>query len=154
MVLPFETASVSGGQFRSLLITITTILILICMQARFAMKLSLQSEEEGILRLQSEGEIRLSDHLRERSSVEDVLGADCYSRKILLDLRGTSYIDSAGVGWLVRFHKLCQQFGGLLVLHSVPPAIMAILRLLHMEQFLHIVDDERAARGLARGEAP
>jgi anti-anti-sigma factor len=124
------------------------------MQARHAMKLSLQSEEEGILRLQNEGEIRLSDQLRERSSVEDVLGVDCYSRKILLDLRNTSYIDSAGVGWLVKFHKLCQQFGGVLVLHSLPPAIMAILRLLHMERFLYIVDDERAAYSLVKGEAP
>jgi anti-anti-sigma factor len=145
-----DGASVSGGQFRSLLITT----ILISMQARFDMKLSLRSEEEGILRLQNEGEIRLGDQLRERSSVEDVLGADCYSRKILLDLSNTSYLDSAGVGWLVKFHKLCQQFGGVLVLHSLPPAIMAILRLLHMERFLHIVDDERAARALARGEAP
>ena len=108
------------------------------------MKLSLQSEEDGIVRLHSEGEIRLGDQLRERSSVEDILGPDCYGRKILLDLKNTSYIDSAGVGWLVRFHKLCQQFGGVLVLHSLPPAIMAILRLLHMERFLHIVDDERA----------
>ena len=118
------------------------------------MKLSLQSEEDGIVRLQNEGEIRLGDQLRERSSVEEVLGPDCYSRRILLDLRNTSYIDSAGVGWLVKFHKLCQQFGGVLVLHSLPPAIMAILRLLHMERFLHIVDDERAARSLAKGEAP
>ena len=118
------------------------------------MKLSLQSEEDGIVRLHSEGEIRLGDQLRERSSVEDILGPDCYRRKILLDLKNTSYIDSAGVGWLVRFHKLCQQFGGVLVLHSLPPAIMAILRLLHMERFLHIVDDERAARAMAKGEAP
>jgi anti-anti-sigma factor len=118
------------------------------------MKLSLQSEEDGIVRLHSEGEIRLGDSLRERSSVEEILGPDCYARKILLDLRNTSYIDSAGVGWLVKFHKLCQQFGGVLVLHSLPPAIMAILRLLHMERFLHIVDDERAACALAKGEAP
>ena len=118
------------------------------------MKLSLQSEEDGIVRLHSEGEIRLGDSLRERSSVEEILGPDCYARRIVLDLRNTSYIDSAGVGWLVKFHKLCQQFGGVLVLHSLPPAILAILRLLHMERFLHIVDDERAACALAKGGAP
>ena len=39
------------------------------------MKLSLQSEEDGIVRLHSEGEIRLGDQLREHSSVEDIIGA-------------------------------------------------------------------------------
>ncbi len=40
------------------------------------------------------------------------------------------------------------------MLHSLPPAILAILRLLHMERFLRIVDDERAARALAKGDGP
>ncbi len=115
------------------------------------MKLNLQSDEEGIFHLYSEGEIRLSDKLSERSVIEDLLGPDCYSRKILLDLRHTPYIDSAGAGWLFKFHNLCQQSGGILVLHSVPPALMAILRLLHMDRSLHIVEDEAAARALATG---
>lgn len=116
------------------------------------MKLSVQTDEDGIVRLQNDGEIRLGDKLGERNQVEDLLGADCYRRKILLDLKNTSYIDSAGVGWLVRFHKLCQQSGGILVVHSLPPAILAILRLLHMERFLRIVDNESAAETLAKGE--
>jgi anti-anti-sigma factor len=117
------------------------------------MKLSLQTQEDGVVRLRNDGEIRLGDSLRERSSVEDMLGPDCYRRKILLDLKNTSYIDSAGVGWIVKFHKLCQQSGGVLVLHSLPPAILAILRLLHMERFLRIADDEPAAEALAKGVA-
>lgn len=117
------------------------------------MKLSVQAEQDGVVRLRNDGEIRLGDQLRERSSVEEVLGPDCYARKILLDLKNTSYIDSAGVGWIVRFHKLCQQSGGTLVLHSLPPAILAILRLLHMERFLRIAEDERSARVLATGDA-
>ncbi len=117
------------------------------------MKLSVQTEQDGVVRLRNDGEIRLGDQLRERSSVEEVLGPDCYGRNILLDLKNTSYIDSAGVGWIVRFHKLCQQSGGMLVLHSLPPAIMAILRLLHMERFLRIAEDERSAQALARGDA-
>jgi len=117
------------------------------------MKLSVRTNDDGIVHLHNEGEIRLGDQLRERSSVEEILGPDCYGRKILLDLRNTSYIDSAGVGWLVKFHKLCQQSGGVLVLHSLPPPILAILRLLHMERFLRIVDDELSAQTLASGGA-
>lgn len=116
------------------------------------MKLSVRSDENGVVRLVNEGEIRLSDQLRSGAIVEDLLGPDCYARKVLLDLGHTSYIDSAGVGWLVKLHKQCQQAGGLLVLHSLPPGILAILRLLHMERFLNIVDDEQAASAMAKGE--
>jgi anti-anti-sigma factor len=143
-----DDAAVSGLVDCSFRIAI----VLLPLQSRYAMKLSVQTDEDGIVRLRNDGDIRLGDQLGERSSIEDLLGADCYRQKILLDLENTSYIDSAGVGWLVRFHKLCQQSGGVLVLHSLPPAILAILRLLHMERFLRIVDDERAARALAKGE--
>jgi len=115
------------------------------------MKLSVQNEQDGVVRLRNDGEIRLGDQLRERSSVEEILGPDCYGRKILLDMKNTSYIDSAGVGWIVKLHKLCQQSGGMLVLHSLPPAILAILRLLHMERFLRIAEDEHSAQSLAAG---
>ena len=42
----------------------------------------------------------------------------------------------------------------MLVLHSLPPAILAILRLLRMERFLRIAEDERSAQALARGDVP
>ncbi len=52
----------------------------------------------------------------------------------------------------MNFHKHCQEAGGILVLHSVPPSIMAILKLLHMDRYLNIVEDEFTARALALGE--
>ena len=116
------------------------------------MKLSLRSEEAGICRIQTEGEIRFSEQSRDPDQVEVLLGPDCYRRKILLDLQNTPYIDSSGVSWLVNFHKHCQESCGILVLHSVPPSIMAILKLLHMDRYLHIVEDEPAARAVALGD--
>jgi anti-anti-sigma factor len=115
------------------------------------MKLSLRSEEGGICRLQTEGEIRFSEQPRDPRQVEVLLGPGGYGRKILLDLQNTPYIDSSGVSWLVSFHKHCQEAGGILVLHSVPPPIMAILKLLHMDRYLKVVEDEPAARVLALG---
>jgi anti-anti-sigma factor len=116
------------------------------------MKLSVQTDDDGIVRMTNDGEIRLGDRLQEQSPIQSIVGQDCYKQKILLDLKNTSFIDSAGVGWLVKFHKLCQQSGGILVLHSLPPAIVAILRLLHMDRFLRIVEDEHAALALATAE--
>jgi anti-anti-sigma factor len=114
-----------------------------------AMKLSLRPEEAGFCRIQTDGEIRLSEQARDPQVVESLLGPDCYRRMILLDLQNTSYMDSSGVSWLVSFHKHCREAGGILVIHSIPPSIMAILRLLHMDRYLNLVEDESAARVVA-----
>ncbi|MGP0066128.1 MAG: STAS domain-containing protein [Isosphaeraceae bacterium] len=115
------------------------------------MKLSLISEEAGVCRLQTEGEIRLSEQARDPQLLESLLGPDCYGRRILLDLQKTPYIDSSGVSWLVNFHKHCLESGGMLVVHSVPSSIMAILKLLHIDRYLNLVEDEPAARTMALG---
>jgi anti-sigma B factor antagonist len=115
------------------------------------MKLSLCSEDPLLCRLQTEGDIRLSDQPRDAKIIESLLGTECYARKILLDLQRTPYIDSSGVAWLLNFHKHCREAGGVLVLHSVPPAVMAILKLLHVDRHLNLVEDEQAARVMALG---
>jgi anti-anti-sigma factor len=115
------------------------------------MKLSLCSDEAGFCRIQTEGDIRLADQSGESRLVESLLGPDCYARKILLDMQHTPYMDSSGVGWLVNFHKHCRDAGGILVLHSIPPSIMSILKLLQMDRYLNMVEDEPAARVVASG---
>jgi len=116
-----------------------------------AMKLNLRSDEAGFCRIQTDGEIRLSDQSGDTRLVESLLGPDCYRRKILLDLQNTPYMDSSGVSWLVNFHKHCRAAGGILVLHSIPPSIMSILKLLQMDRYLNLVEDEQAARVVAMG---
>jgi hypothetical protein len=39
----------------------------------------------------------------------------------------------------------------MLILHSVPPAILAVLKLLGMDRQFHMAADERAAQALAMG---
>ena len=116
-----------------------------------AMKLNLISEEAGVSRLQTEGEIRLSEQPMDPQLLGSLLGPDCYQKKILLDMSRTPYIDSSGVSWLVNFHKKCHGAKGILVVHSVPPSIMSILKLLHIDRYLNIVEDESAAQTMALG---
>ncbi len=86
------------------------------------MKLRLLSEETaGVCRIRAEGEIRSVEEPRSPRDIEDLLGPQCYRRKILLDLQDTAHIDSSGVSWLVHFHKSCRAAGGTLILHSAPP---------------------------------
>jgi anti-anti-sigma factor len=116
------------------------------------MKLRLRSEEPaGVCRIRAEGEIRSVEEPRDPRDIEDLLGPQCYRRKILLDLQDAAHIDSSGVSWLVHLHKGCRAAGGMLILHSAPPAVMAVLKLLGMEHYFNLAADERAALGLAQG---
>jgi anti-anti-sigma factor len=116
------------------------------------MKINVRSDDGVLVRLESEGEIRLSDMGRDGNPIESALGREGFGKKVLLDLQKTPYIDSSGVALLIRCHKRCQDAGGQLIMHSIPPSIMQILKLLHMERHLHLVRDEESAKALALGE--
>ena len=58
----------------------------------------------------------------------------------------TRFIDSSGIGWLMVSHKRFLGAGGRLVLHSVPPMIAQVLRLLNLHTILAIEPDLAAAR--------
>jgi anti-anti-sigma factor len=118
------------------------------------MKLSVKSADVDVIRLQNEGDITQLDFRAGTDLMQNLLGPHCYAGKVLLNLEKTSYVDSAGVGWLVMCHKHFKEAGGRLVIHSIPPMVTQILKLLRMPEILHLAADEPAALALARGEKP
>jgi anti-anti-sigma factor len=118
------------------------------------MKLTVVAIEADVIRIQNEGEITQTDLRAGTDLIRSLLGLDCYARKVLLNLEKTPYIDSAGVGWLVMTHKNFKEAGGRFVIHSVPPMVSQILRLLQMPKILYLADNESAARALALGDKP
>jgi anti-anti-sigma factor len=114
------------------------------------MKIRLCSEEAAeVCQIRAEGEIRSIEEPRNLRDIEEMLGPQCYRRKVLLDLQHVPHIDSSGVSWLIHLHKCHRTAGGMLILHSVPPRVMAVFKLLGMQQYFNLVADERAARALA-----
>jgi anti-anti-sigma factor len=71
---------------------------------------------------------------------------DIYSRRLLLDLAGTEYIDSTGVSWLLTCHKRCREGGGKLVLNSLNPLVKQVLQVLKLDRVLHIAENAEKAR--------
>jgi anti-anti-sigma factor len=116
------------------------------------MKLSVVATDNDCTRIQNQGDITQMDFRAGTDLMRNLLGPDCYARKVLFNLEQTPYIDSAGVGWLVMCHKHFKEGGGRLVIHSIPPMVTQILRLLRMPDLLHLALDEAAALTLARGD--
>ena len=116
------------------------------------MQLSVVSSEGGIVKLRCEGDISQKDIDPGSDPIEALLGADCYTRTVLLNLDLTHYVDSSGVGWLMGRHKQFLSGGGKLLLHSIPPMVSQVLQLLRMSMILYMASDESAAMKMATGE--
>jgi anti-anti-sigma factor len=115
------------------------------------MKLTVLSSDAELTHVQCVEDVTLLDFTAGKEPLELLLGNDAYTRRVLLNLEQTSFIDSAGVGWLVRCHKHFQQGGGKLVLHSIPPMVNHVFQLLKLGSILHITEDEATAKTLALG---
>lgn len=110
------------------------------------MNLSLVSEDQSGVYVACRGDIAL-DHLQPTIDLlANVMGPAGYAKRVHLDLENTSYIDSAGIGWLIMCHKRFVEHGGKLVLYSVPPVVEQVLRLLKLETILTLAGDRDEAR--------
>jgi anti-anti-sigma factor len=113
------------------------------------MQLSLTSQNDDAICVAAQGDISQSRFpANVNNPLEDLLGAECYQRRVLLDLEKTGYIDSSGIGWLMGCHKRFLASGGLLVLHSLPPMVEQVVQLLRLQSILTIKPDQASALAL------
>jgi anti-sigma B factor antagonist len=77
----------------------------------------------------------------------DVIGqlAKKGQRKILLNLKAVKYIDSSGIGELVRNYTSLRRQGGDLKLLSPTPTVLEALRISHLDRIFDIQEDEQLA---------
>ena len=115
------------------------------------MQLNVMSDDGSTLQIQAIGQMHLVDFGAAAAPVNSLLESSGYARKVLMDLSQVTYIDSSCVAWLLTCHKRCREAGGELILHSVPPSILAILKMLRLETLLNLAEDARSAEALARG---
>lgn len=80
-------------------------------------------------------------------------GSDIHKKKVIVDMSGSEYIDSSGVGWLVASHKKCNNAGGCLALHSFQPEVKKTFAVLRMEYVLNLCEDQQGAWAVVDGEA-
>ena len=74
------------------------------------------------------------------------------NRKILLNLKNVTYIDSSGVGELMSaFTSVQRQKGGELKLLSPSPRVTDLLKISHLDGLFDIRDDESSALGSFSG---
>lgn len=114
------------------------------------MQLALISADSDLARLRLSGRVTQESLAADADPILDLLGADGYGRRVLVDLSQAEFLDSSGVGWLLSCHKRFRQGQGRFILHSIPPLVRRTLQILRMELVLKLANDEAEAETLAQ----
>ena len=118
------------------------------------MQVKVVSVAGDVLRLKTEGKIGQADLSLEGEPIERLLGREVYSRKVLLALEQSDYCDSMGLAWMLQCHKRFREAGGRFVMHSIPPLILQVMKVLHLDRVFLLAADEQAALALVEREQP
>lgn len=84
-----------------------------------------------------DGDVDVSQTLALRDTLAEALGDG--SRKVLVDLAGVEFIDSAGIGLLVTAHRRAQGAQGALVVSGVTPTVARVLQLTRTDRVLTVL---------------
>jgi anti-anti-sigma factor len=116
------------------------------------MKLTLVSDTPELIRVRCAGEISQRDLPPGSEPLVELLNPDVYSRRVLLNLEQSSYIDSGGVSLLIVWQRRFARDGGRMVLYNIPPLVQQVIDLLNLKAVLNLAADEQAATALVRGD--
>jgi len=118
------------------------------------MQLTLISREGPAIELELSGQVTFADGPEDSEPISSLLEDDSvFGRRVALDMSKTSFIDSCGIGWLLKCHRRFDEDGGRLVIHSVPPMVDKVFRMLKMERVLHLAENRAAANEILNQEA-
>jgi anti-anti-sigma factor len=113
------------------------------------MQISLISQDDTASSVAIQGDISQSRFpANVNNPLEDLLGSDCYQRRVLIDMEKAGFMDSSGIGWLMGCHKRFLAGGGSMVLHSLPPMVEQVIQLLRLQSILTIKPDQASALAL------
>lgn len=117
------------------------------------MKLSIDRDDGDVVLINVVGDVTSRELSPIAEPLGDLLGPNAYSRLVLLNLNGASYLDSSGVGWLLTCHKRFRNAGGKIVVHSLHPLVANVMKVLKLERVLTIADNATEGAIAARGGA-
>ena len=116
------------------------------------MKLSIQSQENGLVRARLEGRVSQRDVVSDAEPLVDLLGDNAFQQHVVLDMSEVAALDSSGVNWLLICQKKMRESGGQLVIHSLSPIAKNVIKVLNLQTVFTMADDITEAVSLVNGE--
>lgn len=109
------------------------------------MSFQIRTREVGRLTvIEAVGRLTLTDgHTRLRDQLHVSTGGG--AKRFILNLEGVEFIDSYGIGELVRCYSVVRQAGGEMKLAGVQKKVLNILEISHLTAIFEIFPGEQAA---------
>jgi len=108
------------------------------------------NEDDGVAVLDCADDMNALEMSDDFKELEKLLGDNWASRRVALGFRATEYIDSAAIGWLLSLHKTIGEGGGKLVLHSMNPSVVRVLKMMRIDSVLSLVENQAQAETLLK----
>ncbi len=115
----------------------------------------LSVEDEGVIQVAAEGKLSGDDlQALGQNPFEAALGPIWFRQRVLFNMDRVSFIDSSAIGWLIKSHKEFKKHGGRMVVHSLPPHVEQVFKLLSLDKIVTLADGESSARALMLSGTP
>ena len=102
------------------------------------MRFTLKKDKSGVVIVGVEGQLIVGNRQELKQKVLDALEEG--SRKFIIDFSKTGYIDSSGLGVVVRAAKQARDAGGQILLRRPTPSIRKVLEITGLEHVFTIID--------------
>ena len=113
------------------------------------LRIGARTEDPDIAILSLTGEVDVANAAQVRDAALKLIadGAKC----LMVDLSGTEYMDSTGLGTLVGLHKRLRESGGQVVIAGAQPRVKRIFDITGLTQVFRMHEDVAAALKEVRG---
>lgn len=116
------------------------------------MSLRVTERKNGdVLVLALEGRLSIGDAVEEfRRRIDAAVKGG--QTRVALDLKGTEYIDSSGMGFLVVAHKVARDAGGMLAMFNLTDRVVDLMLLTKLSGVFHLYSSEQDAVDAIHGK--
>lgn len=97
----------------------------------------------GVHKVSLEGSLDWTNFARVEAALDDLFKKGIY--KIVVNLRHTKYISSAGFGCFISSLDTAMKKNGDIIFAGTPPEIQDVFNILGLSKILRFADDEKAA---------
>ncbi|MFZ5928463.1 MAG: STAS domain-containing protein [Acidobacteriota bacterium] len=104
-----------------------------------------------VLVLELDGRLVIGEAVEEfRRKVDEAMKSG--RTRVALDMRGTEYIDSSGMGFLVVAHKVARDSGGMLAMFNLTDRVIDLMLLTKLSGVFHLYANEQDAVDAIHGK--
>ena len=96
--------------------------------------------------VQFHGELTAANCQTFLQDLGDSMTSEEFSLKVVVDMAEVEFMDSSGIGTLLKLHKRFRADGGQMVFHSITPTVSGIISLLNLHKVFHIAENLESAQ--------